>query len=97
MTTTIDGIPWKQARPFGDDGPTYEEWNRDALAPLSKAQGFCLCYHPFANVINFDGFTCGLCEQTAESRSHGAEAKRLRTEATLITYPHLRRESNDQS
>jgi hypothetical protein len=91
MTTTINGVPWREAKLFGDDGPTIEEWN-EALIPASQKAGFCLCYHPFADVINFDGFGCAICGQTQTEESHSANAKALRTAATLETFPNLAKE-----
>lgn len=91
VTTTIDGVPWRDARVLGDNGPTCDEWNRDVLAPLSREHGYCLCYHPFSNVINFAGTGCAICGQPVTEDSAGPEAKRLRTDATLAAYPHLRR------
>lgn len=89
--TTIGGVPWQNARPFGAGGPTYGEWNRDVLAPLSRDHGYCMCYHPFDGLIDFSGLGCGFCEQTVTDEAHNAEAKRLRTEATLAAYPQLRK------
>ena len=89
MSTTIDGVPWRQFRPLGEEGPTYDELNRDCLAPLSREHGLDLCLHPFSGVIDFTGFGCEFCEQTLTEASSGETAKDLRTQAILATYPHL--------
>lgn len=94
MSTTIGGVPWLEAKPFGDDGPTYKQWNEDVLAPLGREHGYCMCYHPFDDVIDFDGLGCGFCGQTVTTMSDDrrAEARQLRTDATLAAYPHLRKQ-----
>lgn len=94
--TTIGGVPWLKARPFGPDGPTYGEWNRDVLAPLSREHGYCMCFHPFDDLIDFGGLDCGFCDQRVSGESRAAEAKRLRAEATLAAYPSLRKQEQAQ-
>lgn len=89
MTTTIDGVPWLEAKPFGEDGPNYQQWIANVLAPLSREQGYCLCYHPFSDMIKFDGLGCGFCEQQVTEQSNGPEAKALRTQATRLAFPEL--------
>lgn len=91
MTTTIDGVPWRDAQVF--DGVTYREWNERALTPASRREGFCLCYHPMSGVIDFTGMECALCDQLVTDQSAGPEAKRLRTAATLEAFPELRKKS----
>jgi len=93
MGTTIDGVPWKEAQPFGVDGPTYREWNDRALVPASQAAGYCLCYHPFSNMINFAGFSCEFCGQPVTEQSCGPDAKELRTAATKTAFPGLFKEA----
>jgi hypothetical protein len=89
MSTTIDGVPWREARLFGDDGPTIEQWNTCALIPASRTAGYCLCYHPMGGVINFTGLGCQFCGQPVTDQSTSAEAKQLRTAATKESFPEL--------
>ena len=89
MSTTIDGIPWRDYRSLGPKGPTNEELNRDCLAPLSREHHFCLCLHPFMGVINFSGLECDWCGQKMEDISSGPAAREMRTAAILAMYPHL--------
>lgn len=91
MTTTIDGVPWREARPFGEIGPTYQEWNERALAPLSRRVGYCLCYHPFSELIDFTGCGCDVCGQQMTEQSTAPEARQLRTAATLEAFPELKK------
>lgn len=92
MGVTVDGQPWETYRQFGDDGPTNEELNRDCLAPASREAGYDLCLHPFMNVIDFGGMKCGWCEMPVTNQATSPEAKALRTQAILASYPHLAKE-----
>ena len=89
---TVDGIPWKEARSFGEDGPTNDELNRDCLAPLSRKHGYDLCIHPFMQMIDFTGMSCGWCDQPVTREAISPDARQLRTQAILATYPQLRKE-----
>jgi hypothetical protein len=58
-----------------------------ALLPVSQERGYCLCIHPFMNVINFSGTSCAWCYQPVTDEAWGPEAKAIRTEAVKAAYP----------
>lgn len=58
-----------------------------ALLPVSRLRGYCLCIHPFMNVINFTGTTCAWCEQPVTEAGVGPGARQIRTEAVKAAYP----------
>lgn len=90
---TVDGVPFGESRQFGDDGPTMDEVNNLALAPVSRELGWCLCIRPFMTMIDFTGLTCGWCGQpVTKDVVSSAEAKTLRARAILAIFPALRRQ-----
>jgi len=91
---TVDGRPWGEHRPWGPGTPTHDELNLYALTPASRQVGYCLCLHPFSNVINFDGMRCRWCGEQQTPQSSSAEAKSLRTQAILAAFPELAKEES---
>lgn len=85
---TVDGQPWEDYRPWFI-GPTHRELNELALAPASRQAGYCLCLHPFSNVIDFTGLSCKWCDQPVTHAADTAEARTLRTEAIKAAFPEL--------
>jgi hypothetical protein len=51
------------------------------LADKSREVGWCLCIHPFMQMIDFSGFICRWCRQPTTRANTSAEAKQLRTDA----------------
>jgi hypothetical protein len=88
MASTIDGQPWGEYRPW-PDGPSHDEINNAALIPASIEHGYCLCLHPFMNVINFAGLGCTYCAQVVTDDSFSEAAKTLRAEAIKAAFPEL--------
>jgi len=86
---TVNGEPWGEFRPWGEGTPSHDEINAGALTPASREQGYCLCLHPFSNVINMSGLTCKWCEQPTTEQSSSPEARTLRTEAIKAAFPEL--------
>lgn len=74
-------------------GLTFELMNQ-ALLPVSRQHGYCLCIHPFMNVINFVGLTCKWCEQPVTDAAWTPEAKAIRTDAIKAAYPWAVKESS---
>jgi hypothetical protein len=58
-----------------------------ALLPVSREHGYCLCIHPFMNVINFTGTSCAWCGQPVTDAATGPDARAIRTEAIKAAYP----------
>lgn len=56
------------------------------LAAESEKVGFCLCIHPFMNVINFSGCDCSWCGQPVTDSSMTPEAKEIRTHAVRAAF-----------
>lgn len=85
---TVDGVPWEDYKPWGF-GPSNLDLNEQALAPASREAGYCLCLHPFSNVINFTGLSCKWCEQPVTDAATSPEARTLRTDAIKAAFPEL--------
>lgn len=91
MAVTVDGVPFGESRLLGDHGPTMDEVNNLALAPVSREHDYCLCIHPFMTVIDFTGMTCAWCDQPTVRNAVTDEARALRTSAILAKWPELRK------
>jgi len=51
------------------------------LIAKSIELGYCLCIHPFMQVINFHGMGCGWCGQLVPENAISPETKEIRTQA----------------
>jgi|HubBroStandDraft_3_1064219.scaffolds.fasta_scaffold421592_3 hypothetical protein len=71
---------------MADDGLTMDQVNA-ALLPVSREHGYCLCIHPFMQIVNFTGLSCQWCEQPCTDEAYTPEAKAIRTEAIKAAYP----------
>ena len=53
----------------------------EILADKSREIGYCLCIHPFMQVINFAGMGCDWCGQPVTDDAGTPAAKDIRTQA----------------
>jgi len=85
----VNGQPWGEYRPWGDGTPSHDQINSGALTPLSRQRGYCLCLHPFSDMIDMTGLTCKWCDQPMTEQYITDEAKTARAEAIKSAFPEL--------
>lgn len=72
--------------PAEQAGPSRDEINA-ILLPVSQQHGYCLCLHPFQQIIDFTGTTCAWCSQPLTADQYTPESKEIRTAALHAAYP----------